>query len=95
MTTGSRSVAPSPDTKDWNALNNSPVSSSQIRSAFRSESFDNFPGGCEAALRGRADSSATLQSRSESMLTDEEQMISPLDKEVFKEGFIYKKNSTG
>jgi hypothetical protein len=97
MTTGSRSIAPSPDTKDWSALNNSlsPVSSSQIRSAFRSESFDGPPGGFEVLPRGRADSTTTMQSRTESMMLDEEQMIAPLDKEVYKEGFIYKKNSTG
>jgi hypothetical protein len=96
-TTGSRSIAASPDTKDWNALNNSisPVSSSQIRSAFRSDSFDVPPGGLDVLPRGRTDSSATMQSRSESMLMDEEQLIAPLDKEVYKEGFIYKKNSTG
>lgn len=97
MTTGSRSVAASPDTKDWTALRNSisPMSSSQITSAFRSESFDIPPGGFDVLPRGRADSSATMQSRSESLLMDEEQIIAPLDKEVYKEGFIYKKNSTG
>ena len=75
-----------------------PTSHSLIQSAFRLENFDapTGPGPYHPDIiaRFRTDSCATLPSRSES-ISEEGQELSPHDKIVVKDGFIYKKNTTG
>lgn len=75
-----------------------PTSHSLIQSAFRLENFDapTGPGPYhpDIVARFRTDSCATLPSRSES-ISEEGQELSPHDKIVVKDGFIYKKNTTG
>lgn len=74
-----------------------PTSHSLIQSAFRFENFDAPVGPYTpdtAASRFRTESFATLPSRSDSM-TEEGQELAPHDKVVVKDGFIYKKNTTG
>lgn len=75
-----------------------PTSHSLIQSAFRLENFDApvgpGPYHPDIVARFRTDSCATLPSRSES-ISEEGQELSPHDKIVVKDGFIYKKNTTG
>jgi hypothetical protein len=74
-----------------------PTSHSLIQSAFRFENFDAPVGPYNpdtAASRFRTESFATLPSRSDS-ITEEGQELAPHDKVVVKDGFIYKKNTTG
>ena len=73
-----------------------PTSHSLIQSAFRFENFDApvGPYNPDAASRFRTESFTTLPSRSDSM-TEEGQELAPHDKIVVKDGFIYKKNTTG
>lgn len=96
---GSRTAAgskdSSPDTCEWRAKQGHPTESA-IKAAFRqSDSYDYPCDYSEKVSRGRTDSVGTTQSRSDSMLVGDEQDILHADKEVFREGFIYKKNSTG
>lgn len=73
-----------------------PTSHSLIQSAFRFENFDApvGPHNPDSAPKFRTDSFANLPSRSDSM-TEEGQELAPHDKVVVKNGFIYKKNTTG
>ena len=102
---GSRTAAgskdSSPDTCEWRAKQqqgqgHGHPTESAIKAAFRqSDSYDYPCDYSEKISRGRTDSVGTTQSRSDSMLVGDEQDIPQVDKEIFREGFIYKKNSTG
>ena len=100
MLSGSRTAAgskeSSPDTCEWRGNKQGYHMESAIKAAFRqSESYDYPYDYTDMISRGRTDSVGTTQSRSDSMMVGDEQDIPHMDKEIFREGFIYKKNSTG